>query len=250
MTSISFDNHGGDLDSAYALKGRNTSSKTDKKHTHFDPALSLNAVDATSFPLTVNDTPTRGTFLPSKTGPKPNGGKSSKKPISVLNSLPEHKSRINELAFVKSMSRDTRESAPSPEPTPPLGTRKRGARPVRTTAATSRASTALNKTTTHAVGSKIDTKQGAEDVPAKFTRSKGEVDVVRLPATNKAKTTKALPKVKSAPKVVNSMVAKTNVSKPKAPKVNPKATPPEEPTDTQPIAVVPSNSKPKKRLVH
>ena len=122
---------------------------------------------------------------------------------------------------------------------------------TKTTATSSMAPTILNKRSL-ALTSKKETKHKRKGVP-----SKGKIDVAQFPATNKAMTAKAFPKAKYAPKVVKSGMARPKVSKPKdtqdVAQTNgyPKAAAPStsQTTVAQPTVLVPSNSKPKKRLV-
>jgi hypothetical protein len=239
-------------------------------------------MDTITRPSTAKVTPTSETFLPSKhharkqiiptrkfaessTSPppttyrlspatsKPNDGKLSKTSRSAAGHPQKRKSTIHDFAFIENLSRNSRESAPSPEPSPPLGTRVKGAK---ITATSSMDSTALNKGS-RALTSKKETKQQIKDIPAKFTRSKGKVDIAQLPVTNKAMTAKAFPKAKYAPKLAGSGMTRTKISKPKDTKEvaktngHPKAVAPatSQTTVAQSTVLVPSNFKPKKRLV-
>src|SRR5579871_1994348 len=146
---------------AYEFTDRNTSPKPCKKPPHFNPDLSLTKADVTAHAFVTKPTPISGTFLPSKTHvkkqiiptrkltdfstnpPSPTQlysatatklkeEKSPKTSRTILGYLPKRKSTINDLAFAKNLSRNLRENAPSPEPSlppsPPLGTREKGAR--------------------------------------------------------------------------------------------------------------------------
>jgi len=272
---------------AYEFKERNASPKLGKKHTHFDPDFSPTEADMTVSPLLAKATPTSSTILQSKThvrkqiipirslaesstnsppstyqssttATKPNDGKLSKASRIVPVYLPERKNTINDLAFARNLSRNLRESAPSPEPSPPLGMKEKGARSVvKNAAASSMVSTALNKRS-RALTSKKEAKQHTEDVTAKSTWSKCKLDIARPLAANKIMTAKTFPKAKHGPKVAESGVTETKDSEQKATPVvtksniYPKAAAPmtRQTIDTQPTTIVPSNSKPKKRLGH
>jgi hypothetical protein len=89
-----------------------------------------------------------------------------------------------------------------------------------------------------------------------LTQSKGKVDIAQFPVTNKVMTAKAFPKAKYAPKMAESGMRRTKVSKPRDTKEvaktngHPKAVAPatSQTILAQPTVLVPSNSKPKKRL--
>ena len=270
---------------AYEFKGRNASLKTGKKQNRFDQDLSLTSADTIAYPFVATATPTSGTLLPSKpharkqiipthkfaesstsllpptyrcsaAAAKPNDRTWSKTSRTVTSFIPERKSTINDLAIVRNLSRNSRESAPSPEPSPPLGTREKGTRPVMKTAATSSiVSTALNKRSRVHTSEK-ETKQQTEDAPAKSTHSKGKPDIDRPPATNKAMAAKAITKAKHVHRVAESGVTKTKANKhPKAAATTTSQTTTAQTTTGQTMTAqtttnVTSNSKPKKRLDH
>lgn len=266
----------------YEFKDRNASPKPSKKHTHFNPDLT--EADMTAHTLVTKAMPTSGTSLLSKphtrkkimpsrrlaessTIPspptyrysaaeaKPNDGKLSKMSRTKSGYLPARMNTVNDLAFVRNLSRNIRESAPSPEPSPPLGMKEKGGRTVvKNVAASSTLSTVLN-TRSHALRSKKETKQHTEGLPTKSVRSKGKTDIARPFAANKIMTAKAFPKTKYAPSVAESRETKVKASKPNAtPEVvksnlHPKAAAPltGKITVMQPTAIVSSISKPKKR---
>ena len=274
---------------AYEFKGRNASLKTGKKHNRLDLDLSFTAADTIAYPFIAKATPTGGTFLPNKpharkqviptrkfaesstslppptyrssaAATKPNDGKWSKTSRTVTVFIPERKSTINDLAIVRNLSRNSRESAPSPEPSPPLGTRGKGTRRVMKTAAaaSSMVSTALNKRSRVHTSEK-ETKQQTAHVPAKSTRSKGKSDIDRPPATNKAMTAKAITKVKHTHRVAESGVTKTKANEhPKAAASTTAQTATAQTTAAQTTTAQTTiaqpttnyNSKPKKRLDH